>query len=127
MNISPILLLVIGVSFSLFYALIITIGWAMTRRNRKKFHQFVGLNKIELYDLETGRSLNKYVQAVSLSNNHFKDEKGNKIEPEKFNCYIVEKVSAEFPKIKKGNLIFLNLQTHKIDYAFDIPNIENYR
>ena len=91
------------------------------------FHQFVGLNKIELYDLETGKSLNKYVQAVSLSNNHFKDENGNKIEPEKFNCYIVEKVSSKFPKIKKGNLIFLNQHTNKIDYAFDIPNIENYR
>ena len=127
MNIPPVLLLSIGASFALLYGLIITIGWAITRKNRRKFHQSVGLNEIELYDLQTGKPLNRYVKAVSLSNNNFKDEKGQGIEPDKFNCYIVENVSSEFPKIKKGYLIFMNPETNKIDYAFDIPNLEKYR
>ena len=127
MNIPPVLLLSIGASFALLYGLIITIGWAITRKNRRKFHQSKGLTEIELYDLQTGKPLNRYVKAVSLSNNNFKDEKGQGIEPVKFNCYIVENVSSEFPKIKKGYLIFMNPETHNIEYAFDIPNLENYR
>ena len=127
MNIPPVLLLSIGASFALLYGLIITIGWAITRKNRRKFHQSVGLNEIELYDLQTAKPLNRYVKAVSLSNNNFKDEKGQGIEPDKFNCYIVENVSSEFPKIKKGYLIFMNPETNNIEYAFDIPNLEKYR
>ena len=127
MNISPVLLLSIGASFALLYALIITIGWAITRRNRREFHQSVGLNEIELYDLQTGKPLNKYVKTVSLSNNFFKDEKGKEINPDKFNCYIVENDSSEFPKIKPGYLIFMNQESNKIEYAFDVPNLEDYR
>lgn len=127
MNISPILLLSIGATFALLYGLIITIGWAITRKNRRKFHQSFGLNEIELFDLQTGNPLNKYVKSVSLSNNHFKDERGQEIKPEKFNCYIVENVSMEFPKIKKGYLVFLNGKTNEIEYAFDVPSLENYR
>lgn len=127
MNIPPVLLLSIGASFAFLYGLIITIGWAITRKNRRKFHQSVGFNEIELYDLHAGEPLNKYVKAVSLSNNNFKDEKGLEIEPNKFNCYIVGNVSSEFPKIKKGYLIFMNPETNNIEYAFDIPNLEKYR
>ena len=127
MNIPPILLLSLGASFAFLYGLIITIGWTITRKNRRKFHQSVGINEIELYDLQIGKPLNRYVKAVSLTNNNFKDEKGQGIETDKFNCYIVEKVSSEFPKIKKGYLIFMNRETDKIDYAFDIPNLERYR
>lgn len=127
MNISPILLLSIGASFALLYGLIITVGWAITRKNRKRFHQSVGLNDIELYDLQSGRSLNKYVKAVSLSNNYFKDEKGQEIKPENYKCFIVDKVSPELPKIKRGFLIFLNQDTNKIEYAFDVPCLEDYR
>ena len=127
MNISPVLLLSIGATFALLYGLIITIGWAITRRNRKRFHQLVGLNEIELYDLQEGKPLNKYVQSFSLSNNYFKDEKGETIDPENHKCYIVGNESTEFPKIKKGYLIFISRQTNKIEYAFDIPNLEKYR
>ena len=127
MNISPVLLLSIGASFAFLYGLIITVGWAITRKNRKIYHQSVGLNEIELYDLQTGKPLNKYVGAVSLSNNYFKDEKGQGIEPDKFNCYIVENESSEFPKIKKGYLIFMNRATNNIEFAFDIPSLEDYR
>lgn len=127
MNISPILLLSIGSTFALLYGLIITFGWALTRKNRKKYHQSVGFNKIQLYDLQTRLPLNKYMDSVSLSNNYFKDGTGQFIKPDEFNCYIVEKVSSEYPKIKKGNLIFINPETDKIEYAFDIPNLELYR
>ena len=127
MNISPILLLSVGASFALLYGLIITIGWAITRKNRKRFHQSVGLNEIELFDLHTGKPLNKYVNTVSLSNNYFMDENGQGINPEMFNCYIIENESSEFPKIKKGYLIFMNPTTHHIEFAFDIPNLNNYR
>ena len=87
----------------------------------------MGLDEIELYDLQTGKPLNRYVKAVSLSNNNFKDDKGQGIEPDKYNCYIIENESSEFPKIKKGYLIFMNPETNKIDFAFDIPNLEKYR
>ena len=127
MNISPILLLSIGATFAFLYGLIITIGWAITRKNRKRFHQSVGLNEVELYDLEVGKPLKKYVTAVSLSNNNYRDEKGNGLNPDKFNCYIVENESKNYPKIKKGYLIFINRTTNNIEYAFDIPNLMNYR
>ena len=127
MNISPILLLSIGASFALLYGVIITIGWAMTRRNRKKFHQSVGLNEIELFDLETWKPLDKFVNTVSLSNNIFKAENGQMITPEFFNCYVVENESPEFPQIKKGYLIFIDPHTGSIAYAFAIPNLDNYR
>ena len=127
MNISPILLLSVGASFALLYGLIITIGWAITRKNRKKYHQSVGLNEIELFDLQTGKPLNKYVNAISLSHNYFKDENGQTIEPDKFNCYMVENVSPEYPKINKGYLIFINRETNKIEFAFNVPSLDNYR
>lgn len=127
MNISPILLLSIGASFAFLYGIIITIGWAITKKNRKKYHQSVGLNEVELYDLQASKSLNKFVNAVSLSNNYFRDENGDLIKPDNFNCYIVENVSSKFPKIKKGFLIFMNEETNKIEYAFNVPNLMNYR
>ena len=127
MSISPILLLSIGASFALLYGLIITIGWAITRKNRKKYHYSLGLNEIELFDLQGGKPLNKNVLAVSLSNNYFKDEKGQEISPHNYKCYIVNNESQEYPKIKKGFLIFMNRQTNKIEYAFKVPNLVNYR
>ena len=127
MNISPILLLSIGASFAFLYGLIITIGWAITRKNRRKFHQSFGLNEIELYDLQSGRSLNKYVKAISLSNNYFKDENGKEIKPENYKCFIVDRVSPKLPKIKRGFLIFQNPETNNIEYAFDVPSLKDYR
>ena len=127
MNISPILLLSIGASFAFLYGLIISVGWAITRKNRKRFHQSVGMNEIELYDLQSGRSLNKFVKTVSLSNNYFKDEKGQEIKPENYKCFIVDRISPKLPKIKRGFLIFQNRESNKIEYAFDVPSLENYR
>lgn len=127
MNISPILLLSIGGAFALFYALIITIGWAITRKNRRRFHQSIGLNEIELYDLQNGKGLNKYIKSISLFNNYFQDENEQLIKPENFDCYIADNESGAYPKIKKGYLIFINKQTNKIEYAFDVPDLRNYR
>ena len=127
MNISPVLLLSIGATFALLYGLIITIGWAITRKNRRRFHQSVGLNEFELYDLQNKEPLNMYVNSVSLSNNNFSDENEQIINPEIFNCYIVENESSEFPKIKKGYLIFVNRLTNEIEYAFNVPSLKNYR
>ena len=127
MNISPVLLLSIGGSFAFLYGLIITVGWAITRKNRKRFHQSVGWNEIELYDLQSGRSLNKFVKTVSLSNNYFKDEKGKEINPENYKCFIIDRVSPKLPKIKRGFLIFQNRESNKIEYAFDVPSLEDYR
>ena len=127
MKISPILLLSIGSSFAFLYGLIITIGWSITRKNRKKYHLSVGINEIELYDLQNGKPINRYVNTISLSNNSFFDETGQKINPETHKCYIVDKESPELPKIKKGYLIFMNQNNSKIEYAFDIPNLEHYR
>ncbi|MCH5231734.1 MAG: hypothetical protein J1F43_08070 [Muribaculaceae bacterium] len=127
MNISPVLLLSIGATFALLYGLIITIGWAITRKNRRQFHQSVGLNEFELYDLQNREPLNMYVNSVSLSNNNFSDENEQIINPEIFNCYIVENESSEFPKIKKGYLIFVNRQTNEIEYAFNVPSLKNCR
>ena len=116
-----------GSTFAVLYGIIITIGWAITRKNRNKFHQSLGLNEIELFDLQRGESLNKYVKTISLSNNSFIDEKGQGINPDKFNCYIVENTASELPNIKKGYLIFRNRTTDKIEYAFDIPSLQDYR
>ena len=127
MKISPILLLSIGSTFAFLYGLIITVGWAITRKNRKKFHLSVGLNEIELYDLRSGKPLNKYTKAFSLTNNYFKDDRGETINPKNFNCYIIENESSVFPKIKKGYLVFMNRDTKNIEYAFNIPNLLNYR
>ena len=127
MNISPIILLSVGATFALLYGLIITFGWAITRKNRKRFHQSVGLNEIELYDLQTRKGLKKSIKTISLSNNSFIDEKGQEINHDKFNCYIVGNIAKEFPNIKKGYLIFMNRTTDKIEYAFDIPCLQDYR
>lgn len=127
MNISPILLLSIGASFALFYGIIITIGWAITRRNRKKFHQSMGLTEIEEFDLQTEQALGTHIKAFSLLNNSFRDDQGKVIKPENFRCYIVDNESSVYPQIKKGFLIMINPTSGKIEYAFDIPKLENYR
>lgn len=127
MNISPILLLSIGCSFALLYGLIITLGWSITRRNRKRYHRLVGVTEIELFDLNSWKALSQYSKSVSLTNNFFQDEKDQRIETENYNCFLVAKEAPAYPNIKKGFLIFINKQTKKLEYAFDIPNLENYR
>lgn len=74
MNIPPILLLVVGASFALGYASLITIGWAITRHNRKLFQRVSGIECLPFYNLEKGRIVNENVKvkSISLNKNYFR-------------------------------------------------------
>lgn len=127
MNISPILLLAVGSTFSFLYGLIITIGWAITRRNRKTFHNAIGYSEIELFDLNSFKSLEVKVKAISLENNFFVSKKENRIDLKKYNCYVVDVISPKYPKIQKGDLILVEPISNKIKYAFKIPDLMHFR
>ena len=127
MNISPLILLSLGVSFAFLYAVIITIGWAITRKNRLNYHHEIGLNKIELFNLQKWRPIGKYINTVSLKSNFFHDENNQILNPDKYNCYIVETESQDLPNLKKGDLIFIEPHKNKVAYSFIVPNLKNYR
>lgn len=127
MNVPPILLLSIGCIFALGYALFITIGWAITRRNRK-IYQKVHITHLPLFDLETGKICDdsRPVKVISLSGNSFVSVSGDEIDLTQFKAYIAKGESDKFPAIKTGNLLLLN-SSGEIIYAFDIPDISQYR
>ena len=127
MNISPILLLSIGSTFAFLYGSIITIGWAVTRYNRKKYHYAYGLSKIKLFDLQKEQPMEDFVNTFSLINNSFIDTNGKRILIENFNCYIAATETTKYPKIKKGNLILINKDNDLIAYAFELPSLRDYR
>lgn len=127
MNISPILLLTIGSTFAILYGLIITVGWAITRRNRKRYHNAIGYSEVELIDLNNFNTLGMKVRTVSLENNHFISRNENRINLKNFDCYIVEIPASQYPGINKGDLILIDRSTNKIKYAFKIPDLKNYR
>lgn len=127
MNISPILLLAVGSTFACLYGLIITIGWAITRRNRNTFHNAIGYSEIELFDLNSFKSLEVKVKVISLENNFFVSEKENRIDLKKYNCYVVDIISSKYPKIQKGDLILVEPISNKIKYAFKIPDLTHFR
>lgn len=126
MNISPILLLTIGSTFAILYGLIITVGWAITRRNRKRYHNAIGYSEVELIDLNNFNTLGIKVRTVSLENNHFISKNENPIDLKNFDCYIVEVPASQYPGINKGDLILIDRSTNKIKYAFKIPDLKNY-
>ena len=127
MNISPILLLSIGCGFAFFYGCIITIGWAITRRNRKIFQKESGSNLLELFDLQTMTPTGKIVPSISLENNFFCSEEGERIDLKSFQSYIAENTSNEYPRISKSDLILIDTDSRKIVYAFKVPDLRNYR
>lgn len=127
MNISPILLLSIGASFGFLYGMIITIGWAITRKNRRKYHNERGLESVTTFSLLSWKALDKKVETFSLTANHFTDADGGKIITSQYDYYIVADESPVYPKISKGNLILIDPEQQKIVYAFDIPDLKNYR
>ena len=127
MNISPILLLTIGSTFAILYGLIITVGWAITRRNRQRYHNAIGYSEVELIDLNNFNTLGIKVRTVSLENNHFISKNENCINLKNFDCYIVEIPASQYPEINKGDLILIDRSTNKIKYAFKIPDLKNYR
>ena len=127
MNISPILLLTIGSTFALLYALIITFGWAVTRKNRKTYHDAVGYSEVELIDLDSFKPLGRKIKTVSLQNNFFLSTTQQPIDWKNYNCYIIEKPSPRHPQLQKGDLILTDPSTNKIKYAFKIPDLKDFR
>lgn len=127
MTISPIMLLAIGSTFAMAYGLIITIGWAITRKNRKSFHNAIGFSEVKLFDLKNFKSIGVKTNTVSFENNHFTSSKDTRIDLNNFNCYLVEVESSVYPKINKGDLILIEPSTNKIKYAFKVPDLKDFR
>ena len=127
MNISPILLLAIGSTFAFLYGLIITIGWAVTRRNRKTYQNEIGWSEVELIDLRNLKPLGVWIKTVSLENNYFFSENKTRIDLKKYDCYLVEYPSAEYPNVQKGDLILIDHSSHNIQYAFKVPDLKHFR
>ena len=127
MNISPILLLALGATFALFYGMIITVGWAITRKNRKLYHNAFGYSEVELFDLNKFHSLEKKIKTVSLENNFFVTGNATKINLKNFDCYVIEVTSFQYPQLHKGDLILVEPSTNKIKYAFKIPDLKEFR
>ena len=126
MNVSPVLMLSIGASFGLLYGLIITVGWAITRKNRKSFHDAVGFSSVDLIDLDSFKILGTKTKIVSLENNFFVTNNKN-LNPADFNCYVVASESAKFPELHQGDLIFVEPSTNSIKFAFKIPDLNDFR
>ena len=128
MNVPPILLLVLGAAFGIGYGLFITIGWAITRYNRRKFQEREGLSYVALFDLTTGKTYdeNNKVKTISLSKNILLTPAGRKINLSMYKAYIALGSSEKYPQIKSGDLILID-GSGAICYAFDIPDLKNYR
>lgn len=127
MNVPPILMLALGATFGVAYGLIITVGWAMTRKNRRKYHLSFGIDNICLFDLNKMIPLKDTVETISLAKNYFTDLSGEIINVKDYIPYIVGKTSLQYPKIEKGNLILTKPGSFEIKYVFKIPDLSNYR
>ena len=127
MNISPVLLLSIGCAFAFLYAMIITIGWTVTRKNRKTYHNAIGYSEVEVFDLNSFKPRGVPATTVSLENNSFTSENDEPLDLKNFDCYLVEVTSSEYPKIQKGDLIFISPDSGKIKYAFKVPDLKDFR
>ena len=127
MNISPILLLTIGSIFALGYALLITFGWALTRRNRSNIQKAVAVDYVYSFDLNAmKRDDYEKIKVISLYHNRFLASDGNPINPANFKIYLAKGESIIYPTIKEGNLIFID-KAGNIKFAFDIPDLKDYR
>lgn len=126
MNIPPVLLLSVGGTFALSYALFITIGWAITRRNRKKYQIEKGIKEIPVYNLSTSSVEAGMKKSVSLIHNSFLDTEGNAIEVNYYSPFIAIGSSYKYPTISEGDLIFID-KDGEIKYAFEIPDLSDYR
>ena len=128
MNVPPNLLLVLGAAFGIGYGLFITIGWAITRYNRRKYQEREGLSFVALFDLTTGKTYdeNNKVKTISLSKNILLTPAARKINLSMYKAYIAVGRSEKYPQIKSGDLILI-YGSGAICYAFDIPDLKNYR
>lgn len=126
MNISPILLLTIGCLFGLGYASFITLGWALTRRNRKNLQKAKAINYVGLFDITKMTIENETIKTVSLFNNKFLTLAGDSVDVSDYKFYIAKGESQNYPAIKPGDLILIN-KSGEIKYAFEIPDLKNFR
>lgn len=127
--INPYILLSIGLFFALLYALVITLGWAKTRNERRHFQRDAGMSSLPAFLLYKGEpDRQQSVRCVSLTQNKFLDEKGDEIEISAFDAFIaVGKEWRAYPKAKNGNLLLFEKDTLNLKYIFDIPSLKNYR
>lgn len=128
MSINPYILLGIGSFFALLYGTVITLGWARTRRARRAIADSTGIEELRLFNLATGYPYaNLRTRVISLSANRFTDTDGNILDLANFDAYIAQGSSATYPQIKSGDLLLFDIGTTTLRYAFEIPNLKEYR
>lgn len=122
------ILLSIGSLFAVLYALVITVGWRKTRRNRRMIQIASGVWRIPVYNLESNEpSIGKTAKCVSLTANQFEDEEGRRIDTDLYDPYIAEGKSPSYPQVKAGNLMLFEKGTRNLKYIFEIPQLKDYR
>lgn len=128
MNVSPILLLTLGIIFATLYGLIITFGWARTRINRHIIQYEKGISVLPTLILNSRKkNVPQRMKTVSILRNNFLDHDGLPIDLSKIDAYVAVGSSKKYPNIKNGNLVFLDKKNGKILYAFDVPNLRHFR
>lgn len=128
MNIPPVLLLCIGATFALAYAMIIIFGWAKTRKNRRVYQKAEAISILPVLRFDkTIKDSPSSVECVSIENNIFTDPKGEMLNPEDFKILVALGNSPENQNIKNGDILFLSKGTNKIEYVFTVPDLRKYR
>lgn len=123
---NPFIFLSIGAVFAVGYALIIVIGWAITRRNR----QLIQESKRTLVPvLNLGEDVScsqEYVEIIGLRSNLFLDKRGQKINVSLFKAYVAEGESERFPDVRSGDLLLFD-DSGELRHVFQLPDISTYR
>lgn len=123
MNINPYILLGIGLFFGLLYAMAIIFGWAKTRTNRRIIQELLATSEIQLYPPVEGCS---GIKTISLDANKFVDGNGDAINISDYKTYLASGKIVELPQVKKGDLLLFD-KNGKFCYAFEIPDLKDYR
>lgn len=127
MTINQYILLCLGSFFALLYAVVITFGWALTRRNRRIIQQTNGRSRVPTMILDCSiNDVPASVETISLTKNKFIDSDGTAINTADYEPYIAIGSSKEFPYINNGDLI-LKDKSGEIRYVFALPDIKRYR
>lgn len=127
-DINPLILLGVGMVFSLLYAAVILFGWARTRRARRAIQAGADIQLLPVYLLDKNEPApQKRAKCISLATNHFVDSQGYSINLSDYDPYIAGSESPAYPSIRCGNLLLLDKETHRIKYAFPLPSVRHYR
>lgn len=124
MSINPYILLGIGSAFALLYALVITIGWARTRHNRRSLQHSLGLSLVPT--LQVGpveHEVPKFVHTFSLTNNTFLDADGHPVDVSRYSAFVAV---GRAPGIDEGDLL-LKDDSGQLRYVFSLPDLRLYR